>query len=313
MHVRVVAPSCSAASLAPELITTSEAILVEAGHRVTWSEHADEVDRLGSSPVIGRVADLHAAFADPSVDAILAVRGGFSSNQLLPLLDWDLVRSSRAVLCGFSDITALCGAILAATGRWSVLGPVLSSFGTAHDPGAMMAAFEQAVAGQRPPVLEAPATWSDSWAGDVEARPASWSVRVPGRAEGPVVGGNLSTLDLLHGTRFVPPLAGSIVVIEEDSTCDAVTFDRLLGSLCQQPGFDEVKGMVVGRLQPSGPMVADDLAFILGQHAAIAHLPTIVDIDVSHTDPVLPIRYGWPYVLEADPSHPRLVPGDLTP
>lgn len=133
---------------------------------------------------------------------------------------------------------------------------------------------------------------------------------VPGRAEGPLVGGNLQTLSLLQGTPWLPPLAGSVLLLEDDDTCEAVTFDRLVGSLLQQPGADAIAGLVLGRLQPSGPFGPDVLDAIVARHPALAGVPTVADVDVSHTDPILPVRYGWTYALEADPDAPRLVPAD---
>lgn len=134
MHVRVVAPSSSAATLPAEVLDRAVAMLGGAGHRVTWGANVRELDVVGSSPVAARVEDLHAAWADDSVDVVMAVRGGFASNQLLPHLDWDLAARTRAVTCGFSDVTALCGGLLTAAGRWAVLGPVLASFGTTTQP-----------------------------------------------------------------------------------------------------------------------------------------------------------------------------------
>jgi muramoyltetrapeptide carboxypeptidase len=69
-----------------------------------------ERDDFGSSPVAARLADLHDAFADPDVDGILTVVGGFNCNQLLTGIDYNLVAAHPKVLCGFSDITALSNA-----------------------------------------------------------------------------------------------------------------------------------------------------------------------------------------------------------
>ena len=54
-----------------------------------------------------RVADLHDAFADQQVRAVLCTIGGLHSAQLLPLLDFDLIAANPKVFCGYSDITSL--------------------------------------------------------------------------------------------------------------------------------------------------------------------------------------------------------------
>lgn len=307
-HIRVIAPSSSAATVDAGVRARAVELLESAGCSVSWGANAFEVDLIGSSSVDARCEDLHEAFADPEVDIVLAVRGGFSSSQLLPHLDWDLIGRSRAVLCGFSDITALCGGFLTRTGRWSVLGPVLASIGSTADPEAMIAGVLAATTAPEPPVLRAPGWWRDEPATGPDRQPGRWRVRNPDRVSGQVIGGNLSTWSLLHGTGFGPRLNGAIAVIEEDSLSDAVTFDRLLGSLCQQPGADELAGIVVGRLQPSGPISVEELDWILDQHPVIAGLPGLVDADLSHTDPVLPVRIGWRYELIAESTDPRLEP-----
>jgi microcin C7 resistance protein, putative len=74
------------------------------------------------------VADIHAAFADESVDAILATIGGFNCNELLPYLDFELIARNPKIFCGYSDTTALLSAIYSKTGMKTYMGPSYSSF-----------------------------------------------------------------------------------------------------------------------------------------------------------------------------------------
>jgi hypothetical protein len=63
-----------------------------------------------------RADDIHALFADPGVAGILAVTGGSGANRVLPLLDYGLIARHPKFLGGFSDLTALIGAVHAMTG-----------------------------------------------------------------------------------------------------------------------------------------------------------------------------------------------------
>lgn len=63
------------------------------------------------------------------MDGVLTVIGGFSSNELLPGIDYDLIAANPKVLCGYSDITALQNALLARSGLATYSGPHWSSFG----------------------------------------------------------------------------------------------------------------------------------------------------------------------------------------
>jgi muramoyltetrapeptide carboxypeptidase len=99
------------------------------GLELTYGDHVDERDVFDSSSIESRVVDLHAAFAESDVAAILTVIGGFNSNELLPHLDWDLIAANPKIFCGYSDITALQNAMVARTGLVTYSGPHWSTFG----------------------------------------------------------------------------------------------------------------------------------------------------------------------------------------
>ena len=128
-HIRVLSPSDSIARLGGfEANLSAKETLENLGFRVSFSEHYLESDMLDSSSNESRVADLHAAFLDDSVDAILATIGGFNSNELLPYLDYDLITKHPKIICGYSDSTAFLNAIYAKTGMLTYMGPSYSSF-----------------------------------------------------------------------------------------------------------------------------------------------------------------------------------------
>jgi muramoyltetrapeptide carboxypeptidase LdcA involved in peptidoglycan recycling len=88
--VRVIAPSRSLAIVGPDVRAEADRKLAALGLEVSFGEHVGVCDDFGSAPVQDRLADLHAAFADPGVQGILTVLGGFNSNQLLAGIDYDL-------------------------------------------------------------------------------------------------------------------------------------------------------------------------------------------------------------------------------
>jgi len=95
------------------------------GFRVRVAEHAFNHHGHVSDSAENRVADLHAMFADPEVAAILATIGGDHSCHLLPLIDWNLIRSNPKIFMGFSDMTVLNVAIWSQTGLVTFNGPAL--------------------------------------------------------------------------------------------------------------------------------------------------------------------------------------------
>ncbi len=92
--IRVVAPSRSLAIIGAETRAIADRRLRDLGLEVTFGKHVEEMDAFTSSSIEARVEDLHDAFADPGVAAILTVIGGYNSNQLLRYLDWDLITAN---------------------------------------------------------------------------------------------------------------------------------------------------------------------------------------------------------------------------
>ncbi|MED5205502.1 MAG: LD-carboxypeptidase, partial [Pseudomonadota bacterium] len=146
-----------------------------------------------------RAADLNAMFADPEIRAIFAVRGGWGSARILPLLDWPAIRANPKLLIGYSDTTALHCAIATRCG-----------FPTLHAPNAA-SSWEK---------TSWDSLWRIAFAADVPVlggaaveqavgRPAR--TLVEGTARGRLLGGNLTILSTLMGTGWLPSFDGAIL------------------------------------------------------------------------------------------------------
>ena len=296
-QVRVVAPSRSLALIGGDVREVAAERFERLGLELTFGAHVETCDAFDSSPIEERVADLHAAFADPDVRAVLTVIGGYNSNQLLPFLDWELIAANPKIFCGYSDITALTCSILAKTGLVTFSGPHYSTFGMVEHLEQTARWFETALMGDEPIVVEPATTWSDdAWYLDqhdrqIEKNEGFWVLR-EGIAEGHLVGGNLCTVNLLQGTAYLPELAGAVLFIEDDVESMPHTFDRDLTSLSQQPGFQDVRGLLIGRFQRSVGMTRETLQEIVRNNRRLDGLPILANVDFGHTDPILTIPVG---------------------
>lgn len=295
--VRVVAPSRSHGLIGDETRTVAVGRFEQLGLELTFGRNVETCDDFMSSPIEQRVADLHEAFADPAVHAVITVIGGYNSNQLLPMIDWDLIAANPKIFCGYSDITALSCSIWAKTGLITFSGPHYSTFGMIEHFDQTLSWFKAALFGDTPMVVAPAATWSDdAWYlnqhdRQVEHNDGFW-VMSEGVAEGHLVGGNLCTLNLLQGTEYMPDLAGAVVFIEDDFESMAHTFDRDLTSLSQQPGFADIRGLLIGRFQREVGMTADRLQTILRNVRSLASVPVLANVDFGHTDPILTLPVG---------------------
>jgi len=121
-----------------------------------------------------------------------------------------------------------------------------------------------------------------------------------GNVSGTIVGANLCTLNLLQGTDFMPRLQDTILFIEDDYESVSHTFDRDLQSLIHQPGFDKVKGIVIGRFQNKSNMTDDLLIKIIKTKQELNNLPVIANADFGHTTPMITFPIGGIVEIKAN-------------
>lgn len=227
-RVAVIAPASNAK---PERIEQGLAALRGRGFNPVPGQYA-----LGKQPPyfsgtgVERLADLHAAFADPEVKAIFTTRGGYGSNYLLEGLDLDLIRANPKPLVSYSDLTAVQTWVLDQTGLPAFHGPLVagdfSREGGVHD-----ASLQAALGG-----------------GLVEVGSAE-GLRVlkPGRVEGVLYGGCLSILTASLGTRFAPQTEGKLLFLE-DVGAKPYQIDRMLRQMLLGGKFEGVRGFIFGEM-----------------------------------------------------------------
>ncbi|MBJ7594074.1 MAG: LD-carboxypeptidase [Candidatus Dormibacteraeota bacterium] len=301
--VRVVAPARSRA-LVQEYDHSAqiEARFTEMGLKLAYGRHVDERDDFDSSSIVSRIQDLHDAFGDPSVAAVLTVIGGFNSNELLPHIDWAVIAANPKIVCGYSDITALQNAILAKTGLVTYSGPHWASFGMRDQFDQTQQWFLDALFDSGPVELRPALTWTDDpWFLDQDRREElpgeGWWGLQEGSAEGRIIGTNLCTLNLLQGTEMMPPLDGALLALEDDSSSGPVTFARDLTSLLQLPDACGIRGLVIGRFQRESHMTRSLLEQIVARQPPLAGLPVLANADFGHTFPLATLPIGGTVAL----------------
>jgi len=320
--VHIIAPSRSMAIISEPNKTLATKALEGLGLSVTFGNHVDECDPMLSSSVQSRLQDLHQAFADHDIKAILPVIGGSNSNQLLAHIDYDLIKRNPKIFCGFSDITALSNAIYHKTGLVTYAGPQFSSFAMKQGFDYTLAYFKRMLFETVDIFAEPSLTWSDdSWFLDQENRTfhknqGYWPIQ-PGEAQGRIVGGNLSTFLLLHGTPYMPSLDNTILFLEADSITEGhcvPEFDRAFQALIHQPDFHKVKGIVIGRFEQKFGMDLEKLKFIIESKPELKTFPIIANADFGHTTPIFTFPIGGTATLHAGPTgHASLVFSEQNP
>jgi muramoyltetrapeptide carboxypeptidase len=250
-----------------------------------------------------RLEDLNLALRDPTIDAIWCLRGGYGVTRILDLVDVDAFTARPKLVIGFSDITALLLGLHVATGVVTFHGPMsrapLTGFGRTH--------FER-VLGERGPAgrlgrLQPPS-------GVLAPRTPRIVAINPGKAEGPLVGGNLSILLALAGTRHFPDLAGSILFLEEVGE-DLYRVDRMLAQLRMMGALDRLAGVIVGQFTDMKRGAGDGgaLAFdeVLATYLGPLDIPAAYGFPIGHVDDQWTLPIGVRARLDASAGEVELL------
>jgi len=299
-EIRVIAPARSLSILSEDLIKFAIKNLENQGFKVSFSKNCNETDMFNSSSIKSRVEDLHEAFSDKNVKAILTVIGGFNSNQLLKYLDYNLIKNNPKIICGYSDITALTNAITAKTNLITYSGIHFSTWGMKKEFEYNLEYFKKCLMNNDEFKVNPSKTYSDdSWYKNQENRniiPNKGHIILnKGEAEGIIFGGNLCTFNLLQGTEFMPNISNSIIFIEDDDFSGDNTdifFDRNLQSLIHQPNFEKVRGIIIGRFQNKSEMNLEKLKYIIKTKKELDNIPIIANVDFGHTNPLITFPIG---------------------
>lgn len=226
-----------------------------------------------------RLAEIEDALRDDGVDAIVAARGGYGATRLLEHLDVALIAGNPKLLVGFSDVTALHAAWLRAGVR-AIHAPMIAALGDADR--ARFDRWVAAVEGALPPPVRALERISG------------------GRAEGPLVGGNLAVLCALVGTPYAPPVEGAILFLEDVGE-RPYRVDRMLTTLRHAGWLSKIAGVALGAFTegaagPDGVTVEE----VLVERLSTLGIPVAGGVPAGHVDDNLELPLGAPVVLDAD-------------
>jgi muramoyltetrapeptide carboxypeptidase len=179
-----------------------------------------------------RAAAVRAAWRDPDVAALIGVRGGYGSVQLLPLLDPAELRRHPKIFVGYSDLTSMLQYLLAC-GLVAFHGPMLAGRLGRGDAGYDRASFLRVLTEAAP-------------AGELVV-PALETIN-RGEAVGPLFGGTLTQLLASLGTPYAfDPPAGHVLFIDEVAE-RPYRLDRMLTQLRLSGILGRASAVVFGEL-----------------------------------------------------------------
>jgi muramoyltetrapeptide carboxypeptidase LdcA involved in peptidoglycan recycling len=325
--VAVVSPAFGAVGRWPHRVERATAYLASLGLEVRLMPNASRSEGWASAPPEDRVADLHVAFTDDEVAVVLCGIGGNHANQLLPLLDYDLVREHPKVFQGYSDVTVLHWALAKHAGLGTFYGPALvTELGEFPDVLEHTDRYLRAAwFGEAPIVYEPAPIWTDELL-DFDrkldlTRPRElhesegWVTIREGVVSGPLFGGCLETICWhVKGSAAWTTPEGAILLLETSEEAPSPAHvDAYLTDLEQLGVFDAAAGLLVGR--PKG-YSADDrklLWDVVAERTEAAGIPVLADLEAGHCDPMVTLPFGAAAELDAGSRALRLLEPPTVP
>ena len=226
-----------------------------------------------------RLADLNAALHDPAIDAIWCLRGGFGVTRILDRVDLAALAERPRAVIGYSDITALILAVHRLTGVVCFHAPMartpLTPFSREHFERVLGRASAPGRLGRLAPP-----------AGVLVPRTNRIVTIRSGVAEGPLMGGNLSLLSALAGTRYFPDLDGAILFLEDVGE-DLYRLDRMLAQLRMIGALDRLAGVVLGQFTDMKRGTGDGaLGFdeVMASYFEPLGIPVAFGFPIGHVD-----------------------------
>jgi muramoyltetrapeptide carboxypeptidase len=266
----------------------------ERGYRVKLGEHAYARDDFVAGDERGRAADLMALFADPEVDVVQTLRGGYGSAQTIPYLDFDVIAANPKPFVGYSDITALHVAIRQRSGLATFYGYGLTGMGD-----------KESTDFSRERLL---AVLGGKCAGEVPRDPDDPYVRAitGGKVTAPLVGGCLWLLLQTMGTPWEIELDGSIFFFE-DYEAPPWYVDGMLTQLAHAGKLAGVRGVVVGDMEkcdwredrPEWPRTRS-IEDVLEHHLEPLGVPVLYKLPLGHGKHLAALPLGVTATLDAD-------------
>ena len=300
-RVAIVSP---ASAVKPEYIDGAARFFEAEGFEPVVMPHAKgPADGSYAAADADRLADLTAAYADPSVRAILCARGGYGCNHLLPHIDPVLVSADPKWLIGFSDVSAL-HVLSQHAGVVSLHSPMAKHLTELPPDHYCTRALMRILTGGLP----------------VEYSTAPHPLNRPGQATGRLVGGNLAVINGLAATPFDPLTTGNVslrlapgnvapdnvahpvVLFIEDIGEQIYEVERMLLRLKMAGRLDSLAGLIVGHFTDYRPdrNHADMYHMISGTVGG--DFPVAFGFPAGHTDDNLPLPLGANVTLTVTPT-----------
>ena len=245
-----------------------------------------------------RANDINKMFKDKNIKAIFCVRGGYGSIRLLDLIDFETIKKNPKIFVGYSDITTLLLAITQKTDLVTFHGPMSSNYKNFDD--ITSTSFFNTIMNNK-----------TSYELSDYSGSALRTVR-EGKAEGEIVGGNLSLIVASLGTKYEIDTKGKILFIEEVGEY-TYRIDRMFQQLKLAGKFDDASGIILGNFNKANKEAPEDMSLedIFDDSFGKLKKPVISGFSSGHVRPLITLPIGARAKIDTSVNKIEIINGSV--
>lgn len=248
------------------------------GFKVKVSKHIYDKEKYLSACDKDRAADLMDMFSDKSVDAIICYRGGYGSIRMIPYIDFKIIKDNPKIFCGYSDITTLLNSISLNCNFVTFHGPMVNS------DFSNLETYEE--------FLNILSVSNAGYSYDLNKLKCNYLNKH--NFSGHLVGGNLTIICSLMGSKYEINTKNNIVLIEEVSESPYVV-DRMLSQLIVSKKLSSASGIILGHFTDCNPCSLEKsytISELIVDKLSPLNIPIVYNFPFGHSYPNLTLPIG---------------------
>jgi muramoyltetrapeptide carboxypeptidase len=316
--IGIIAPSGGLGAIFPHRVDNGIKALRDLGFQIKEYLTVRKISDLGSSGSPDeRVKDIHDAFEDKKIKAIICNIGGITANSILDKINYNIIKKNPKIFCGYSDITLLHHAFLKKADLVTFYGPCLmTQFGEYPKPlDYTKDYFYKALIEGNLNQIEPSKKWTDEVLDWNEKKDLKRPRKLfnndgyiwlkEGKAIGKITGGCLYSLLQLKGTKYEPDYNKKILFIE---TPEGQNFNKgepleyvnaQLMDLVNSGVFDKVSGLIVGRGFGYTEKERQKFKEMIKDYTRNYNFPVLFNVNIGHADPIITLPLGVEVTLDS--------------
>lgn len=317
--IRLASPSAPLAGLVPHRTKKGIKMLKELGFKVKVGKYALKITGHTAGAPKERAEDINSFFKDKEVKAIICFIGGKHSNQILEHLDFDLIKKNTKIFLSYSDATVSHFALYTQSNLTTFYGPaVLTQFAENQKVLSYTEEYFKKALIKNQPINEIKPSsyWTDEvldwFKKEDQKRPRKmkknkgWQWLKQGKAQGPILGGCVTSMIHLRGTKYWLDFSDSILFWETPESGDNFTkgekvenIDSYLTDLELSGVFKDTKGMIVGRFFGYSEEEQEGIIKIIKERTSGYRFPILLNVDIGHSDPMITLPLGVKVAIDS--------------